>query len=193
MEIFMNFRITSLLICQLFLIFFNNSIFAQSNDNNYKSEHLKKISRTNHSFLISPRIGLDSITGSGGGYFLSAGADFIWKPTVINGNIELIPELGVKFLTSIHNMSNKNINRIMNTYAFIGLQTPKNKDFFTSIRFLTGNEMIELFNPDRKTNQLTFGGELLLGYQLINGYELYGTIGVTQNTQLMAINLAINI
>jgi hypothetical protein len=193
MEIFMNFRITSLLICQLFLIFFNNSIFAQSNDNNYKSEHLKKISRTNHSFLISPRLGLDSITGSGGGYFLSAGADFIWKPTVINGNIELIPELGVKFLTSIHNMSNKNINRIMNTYAFIGLQTPKNKDFFTSIRFLTGNEMIELFNPDRKTNQLTFGGELLLGYQLINGYELYGTIGVTQNTQLMAINLAINI
>lgn len=187
----MNFRITSLLICQFFLIFFNNSIFAKSNDNYYKPEHLKKTSNTNHTFLISPRIGLDSITGSGGGYFLSAGADFIWKPTVINSNIELLPELGVKFLTSINKMSHKNINRIMNTYAFIGLQTPKNKNLFTSIRFLTGNEMIELFNPDRNTNQLTFGGELLVGYQLINGYELYGTIGVTQNTQLMAINLAI--
>ncbi|RDB35951.1 hypothetical protein [Spirobacillus cienkowskii] len=189
----MNFRILSLLICQFFLIFFNNSIFAKSNDNYYKSEHLKTSSGTNHSFLISPRIGLDAITGSGGGYFLSAGGDFIWKPTVINGNIDLLPELGVKFLTSIHNMSNKNINRIINTYAFIGLQTPKNKNIFTSIRFLTGNEMIELFNPDRKTNQLTFGGELLVGYQLISGYELYGTFGVTQNTQLMAINLAINI
>ncbi len=186
----MNFRIIYFSIGLFVIISFNKEILAKDS-NHYESEDLKKMSRKNNSFLISPRLGVDSITDKNGGYFLSAGLDLTWKPAVTYSNILLFPELGIKYLASVNNSSNKNINKVRNIYIFLGLETPKKKNIFTSIRLLTGNETIEFLNPDNNSNQINFGGELKLGYQINNSYEIYGTIGLTQHTQLMAVNFGI--
>ncbi|MGY3804485.1 hypothetical protein ACWNT8_10510 [Pigmentibacter ruber] len=139
-------------------------------------------------FRIGSLFSYDTYYRESGINYLSLGTEFSW---VIKAS-HFRPEIGAKIKTSIPNLkiSDNNV-QVTNTYAFLGLGMSI-KSFSTGLRVIGGKEWIKVPEKNIDKGDLAAGGEVRVGYETERGPSVFLTYSLTNNIQMIGLDVGLS-